>query len=60
MASSAESEVADYTEAIRLDPKHVDAYINRGAVYDDKLDYDKALADFNREMSRIATERFDN
>ena len=34
-----------YTEAIRLDPKLAMAYNNRGIAYDEKGEYDKAIAD---------------
>ena len=37
--------IADYTEAIRLDPKNAEAYCNRGHAYEEKGDYDKAIAD---------------
>jgi tetratricopeptide (TPR) repeat protein len=41
------SAIADYTEAVRLDPKNVNAYYNRGAVYLlGKKDYDRAIADY--------------
>ena len=36
---------ADYTEMLRLDPNNAEAYCNRGNVYDDKHDYDHAIAD---------------
>jgi tetratricopeptide (TPR) repeat protein len=38
--------IADYTEAIRLDPKYVLAYINRGSAYKAKGDYDDAIGDY--------------
>jgi tetratricopeptide (TPR) repeat protein len=37
--------IADYSEAIRLDPNHVYAHYNRGGVYEDKKDYERAIAD---------------
>jgi tetratricopeptide (TPR) repeat protein len=37
--------IADYTEAIRLDPKLAMAYCNRGVAYGSKGEYDKAIAD---------------
>ncbi len=40
--------IADYTQAIRLDPKYIPAYANRGYVYYTRGDYDRALADFNK------------
>jgi lipoprotein NlpI len=45
--------IADYTEAIRLDPKFAQAYGSRGNVYlDDKGDLDRAIADYS-EMIRL-------
>ena len=37
--------LADYTEAIRLDPKSAAAYNDRGWVWTAKKEYDKAIAD---------------
>jgi tetratricopeptide (TPR) repeat protein len=39
--------IADYTEAIKLNPKDVPAYNNRGTAWRDKGDLDRALADYN-------------
>jgi len=39
--------IADYSEAIRLNPKYATAYNNRGLGYKQKGDYDRAIADFN-------------
>jgi tetratricopeptide (TPR) repeat protein len=39
--------IADYTEYIRLRPKHPDTYSNRGAAWREKGEYDKANADFD-------------
>jgi lipoprotein NlpI len=39
--------LADYNEAIRLDPKYARAYNDRGVSYNVKRDYDRAIADFN-------------
>jgi tetratricopeptide (TPR) repeat protein len=41
-----EHAIADFTEAIRLDPNYMGAYINRGSVYHDKGDIQKANKDF--------------
>jgi tetratricopeptide (TPR) repeat protein len=38
--------LADYTEAVRLDPKSAAAYIGRGDVYIDREDPDRAIADY--------------
>jgi tetratricopeptide (TPR) repeat protein len=40
--------VADYSQAIRLDPKYVPAYANRGYVFYMLKDYDSALVDFDK------------
>ena len=42
--------IADYSAAIRLDPKCVLAIANRGLAWQDKGDYYKALADYNRAV----------
>ena len=42
--------IADFTEAIRLDPKYAEAYCNRGCAYRNKGDYDKAIADFTEAI----------
>ena len=38
--------IADYSEAIRLDPEYVNAYYNRGNAYELLNDTPKAIADF--------------
>ena len=45
-----EKAIADYSEAIRLDPTYVLAFNNRGAPGHDKTDYDKAIADFSEAI----------
>lgn len=42
-----ESAIADYTEALRLNPWFADALRRRGAAYMERKDYDRALADFS-------------
>ena len=42
--------IADYTEAIRLDPKNSNAYLNRGLVWDNKDDIERAMADYNEAI----------
>jgi Flp pilus assembly protein TadD len=42
--------IADYDEAIRLDPKNPRAFNKRGFVYHDKGDDDRAVADFNEAI----------
>ena len=38
--------IADYTEAIRLDPHDAAAYLNRGRAWNIKKEHDKAMADY--------------
>ncbi len=45
--------IADYTEAIRLDPKYAHAYNNRGNAYGAKGDYDHAIADFDQVIREL-------
>jgi serine/threonine protein kinase len=40
--------LADYTQAIELDPKFAYAYINRGLVYEKQDQPDRALDDYNK------------
>src|SRR5215211_1234758 len=42
-----EAAIANYNEAIRLDPKSAQLFINRGNAYKNKRDHDRAIADFN-------------
>lgn len=42
--------LADYNEAIKLDPNNAKAYNNRGNLYDDRGDRDRAIADFNQAI----------
>jgi tetratricopeptide (TPR) repeat protein len=42
--------IADYTQAIHIDPKFATAYSNRGSAYGMKGDYDKAIADYTKAM----------
>lgn len=42
--------VDDYSEAIRRDPKMVDAYVNRGYVLNDMQDSEQATKDFNQAL----------
>ena len=51
--------IAEYTDAIRLDPKSDAAYHNRGNAYADKGEYAKAIADFNQAI-RLAPDDPDN
>ncbi|GHV69718.1 hypothetical protein AGMMS49928_13270 [Spirochaetia bacterium] len=38
--------IADFTEAIRVNPQYATAYNDRGASYSAKKDYDRAIADY--------------
>jgi tetratricopeptide (TPR) repeat protein len=38
----------DYTEAIRIDPKAVGSLLNRSHIYNQRQDYDRAIADANQ------------
>ena len=45
-----ERAIADYSEAIKLDPKFVWAFIIRGDAYKAKQDYDRAIADYSEAI----------
>jgi tetratricopeptide (TPR) repeat protein len=42
-----DSAIADFTDAIRLDPKRATAYDNRGQTFSLKADYDRAIAELD-------------
>ncbi|MBR8841214.1 MAG: tetratricopeptide repeat protein, partial [Stigonema ocellatum SAG 48.90 = DSM 106950] len=42
--------IADYNQALKLDPNYAKAYIGRGNAYGNKKDYDRAIADFNQAL----------
>src|SRR5262249_21929950 len=42
--------IADYSEAIRLNPQYALAFDNRGNAYWNKADYDRALSDYNEAI----------
>jgi tetratricopeptide (TPR) repeat protein len=42
--------IAEFTEAIRLDPQADDAYHNRAHAYAEKREYAKAIADYNEAI----------
>jgi tetratricopeptide (TPR) repeat protein len=44
------SAIADYTEAIRLNPKDDSAFYFRGEAYRQKADYDRAIADYTEAI----------
>src|SRR5262252_9560287 len=43
--------IADFTQAISLNPQRVEAYHNRGIVYSHKGDYDRALVDYTQALT---------
>jgi tetratricopeptide (TPR) repeat protein len=45
-STSFELAIADYTKAIDLEPQALAAYINRGNIYKNKGQYDRALDDY--------------
>jgi tetratricopeptide (TPR) repeat protein len=45
-----ERAVADYAQAIKLNPKFAAAFNNRGVAYDHKGDYDRAIADYDQAI----------
>jgi tetratricopeptide (TPR) repeat protein len=47
--------IADYSEAIRLDPNHARAYSNRGMAYQAKRDLNRAIADFSTAIRLAPT-----
>ena len=42
--------IADYDQAIRLDPNYAHAFNNRGVAYESKKDYDRAIADYDQAI----------
>jgi tetratricopeptide (TPR) repeat protein len=42
--------IADYTEALRLNPNDAEAYLNRGNAYADHGEIDKAIADYTEAL----------
>ena len=42
--------IADYNQALLLNPKSAEAFNNRGNAYNDKGEYDRAIADFNQAL----------
>ncbi len=45
--------IADYTDAIKLDPAFAHAFNDRGAAYRAKGDYDHAIADYDQVLNSI-------
>ena len=42
--------IVEFDEAVRLDPKYAQAYIDRGLAYSRKGDPDRAIADYNKAL----------
>jgi tetratricopeptide (TPR) repeat protein len=42
--------IADFNEAIRLNPNFAEAYNNRGSAIQDKGDFDRAIADYSKAI----------
>jgi lipoprotein NlpI len=42
--------IADYSEAIRVNPKYANAYIGRGSAWYAKKDFDRAIADYDEAI----------
>ncbi|WP_373604433.1 tetratricopeptide repeat protein [Treponema endosymbiont of Eucomonympha sp.] len=42
--------IADFTQAIRLNPNDAAAYHSRGSAYYNKSDYDRAIADLTQAL----------
>ena len=49
--------IADYSQAIRLDPKDAYSHNNRGSAYRAKGDYDRAIADYDQSIQLDPKER---
>jgi tetratricopeptide (TPR) repeat protein len=42
--------IADFNQALLLNPKYAEAFNNRGIAYGNKKEYDRAIADFNQAL----------
>ena len=47
--------IADYSDAIRLDPEFAHAWYNRGTAYQAQSDYDRAIADYGNAIRLDST-----
>ncbi len=54
--------IADYNQAIKLNPKDAEAFNNRGVAYGYKGEYDRAIADYNQaiKLNPQLAEAFNN
>ena len=48
--SELDGAIADYSEAIRIDPRRVAAYFNRGNAWQAKGEFDRAAADYSETI----------
>ncbi|MET4071155.1 tetratricopeptide (TPR) repeat protein [Bradyrhizobium sp. S3.2.6] len=48
LADCVDRALKDYTDAIRLEPEAVSSLLNRSHIYNQRHDYDRAIADVNR------------
>src|SRR5215510_15579567 len=53
--SAYDQAIADFTQAITLNPQRVEAYHNRGEAYRRQGDYDRALADYTQAITVNST-----
>ena len=51
MKGDPDAAVADYDQAIALNPQYATAYNNRGVAYYQKGDLDRAMADFDQAIA---------
>src|SRR5262249_15281288 len=49
--ASPDQQIEGCTSVIRLDPRNAAAFNNRGSAYDDKRDYDRAIADYGAAIT---------
>ena len=42
--------IADYNQALTINPNYAYAYVNRGDAWNEKGEYDKAIADYNEAI----------
>ena len=42
--------LADFNQVLKINPKHAEAYNNRGSIFTAKGQYDQAIADFNQAL----------
>jgi tetratricopeptide (TPR) repeat protein len=48
--------IADYDKAIAINPRHADAYVNRGNAYGEKGQTDGAIADLDKAITEARAE----